>query len=196
MGCGKLTERERDFHSWRNMIAKLKELAVRVLHTDDTPHKIAWGLAIGVLVAWTPTIGIQMAVAGTLAWILRGNVTAAVAIVWISNPYTAAPIYYFNYLVGYWLVGGAWLDWNWFRDLLTPAGRGYWEYLVYAYRQLASVFGPMFLGSLVAGLPLAIGSYVLTYKGVRRFRAPRAATQHSAAPLFPSRGGASGNARP
>lgn len=178
------------------MIAKLKELAVRVLHTDDTPHTIAWGLAIGVLVAWTPTIGIQMAVAGALAWLLRGNVTAAVAIVWISNPYTAAPIYYFNYLVGYWLVGGAWLDWNWFRDLLTPGARGYWEYLAYAYRQLASVFWPMFLGSLVAGFPLAIGSYVLTYMGVRRFRDREAATPHSATPLFPSHGGASGNARP
>ena len=32
----------------------------RVLHVDDTPHRIALGVAVGIFVAWTPTVGLHM----------------------------------------------------------------------------------------------------------------------------------------
>ena len=32
----------------------------RVLHVDDTPHRIALGVALGFFVTWTPTIGVQI----------------------------------------------------------------------------------------------------------------------------------------
>lgn len=159
------------------MLAQWKSCARRVLHAGDSPAKIAWGIAIGVLVAWTPTIGVQMIIAGSLAWLLRGNVAAAVAIVWISNPYTAIPIYYSNYLVGHYLVGGEWLDWSWFSELLSPGNRSHWEYLQYTYQKLGSIIGPMFVGSLVAGVPLAGLSFAAALLAVREHRRRHARQQ-------------------
>ena len=152
------------------MIREAKALFRRILHTDDTPHKIAWGVALGMFVAWTPTVGIQMIVAGILAWLLRGNVAAAVAIVWVSNPYTIVPLYYSNYLIGNALVGGRGLDEAWFADLLDRRTMTFWEYLIHAYEKLIPIFGQMFLGGVIAGVPIAVVSYILTYRAVVKFR--------------------------
>ena len=53
------------------------------------PHR----LALGLFLAWTPAIGLQM-----LA--LRANVVVGIPMVWISNPVTMGPIYLWNYLLG------------------------------------------------------------------------------------------------
>ena len=85
---------------------RLKNFFVhRVLHVDDTPHRIALGVAIGVFVAWTPTIGFQMPLTVALAWLLGANKLFSVPFVWISNPLTFVPIYMPNYLVGRWILG-------------------------------------------------------------------------------------------
>lgn len=88
---------------WR----RLKYFVVfRVLHADDTPHRIALGVAIGLFVAWTPTIGLQMIIALALAALLRANKVIPVALVWITNPVTALPIYYVNWVVGRLIMPG------------------------------------------------------------------------------------------
>ncbi len=77
-----------------------KFLIFRVLHADDPPHNIALGLAIGILVAMTPTIGIQMVLAAAIAASFRANKIVSMAAVWISNPVTMISIYFFNWRVG------------------------------------------------------------------------------------------------
>jgi uncharacterized protein (DUF2062 family) len=72
----------------------------RILHADDTPHRIALGLAIGMFVALTPTIGLQMVIALAVAAALRANKAACIPVVWITNPFTAVPIYSFCWLLG------------------------------------------------------------------------------------------------
>ena len=44
----------------------------RVLHVDDTPHRIALGVAAGIFIAWTPTIGFQMllTILLAIAWLI------------------------------------------------------------------------------------------------------------------------------
>ncbi len=64
-----------------------------VLHADDTPHRIAWGVAIGVFIAFTPTVGIQMFLAVAIAAALRANKVVCIPMVWITNPVTILPIY-------------------------------------------------------------------------------------------------------
>src|SRR6056297_631558 len=50
--------------SWK---ARLKHLLVHnILHLDDTPHRIAWGVFWGFFIGATPTIGIQV----LLYWIV------------------------------------------------------------------------------------------------------------------------------
>lgn len=158
------------------MWAGLKSLFLKILHADDSPGKIAWGVAIGIFVAWTPTIGLQMYIAGVLAWILRGNIAGAVAVVWLTNPYTAIPVYWFNYIVGYYLVGGPWVDWSWFVDFISSEGTRSWsEYMRYAYTKMAEIFWPLWIGSFVVGFVLAVFSYFGTFYGVKAYRAHKLA---------------------
>ena len=156
------------------MLEQTRSLIRRIVHADDTPHKIAWGVALGIFVAWTPTVGIQMILAGIAAWLLNGNKVAAIAIVWVSNPYTVIPIFSVNYFVGHALVGGPQLGRNWFVDLVhPPVPTEGLAYLSHAYSMLAQVAWPMWLGSVLVGVPVAMVSYVLALQAVHRARAAR-----------------------
>ena len=68
-------------------------LIVKVLHANDTPHRIALGIAIGVFIGLTPTVGLQMIIALALATALRANKVVCIPMVWITNPVTLVPIY-------------------------------------------------------------------------------------------------------
>ena len=41
----------------------LRFVKFRILHVDDSPERIARGLAIGVFISYLPLMGIQMALA-------------------------------------------------------------------------------------------------------------------------------------
>lgn len=67
------------------------------LGVDD--HVIARGVAVGLFVGLTPTVGVQtlLMIAGCV--LLRGNFPAAFLVSWVSNPLTMAPLYFaFNAL--------------------------------------------------------------------------------------------------
>lgn len=75
-----------------------------MLMLDDSSHRIALGAAIGMFIAMTPTVGIQMLLVLLLAvatrrW-FRFNKVAALLMVYVSNPLTVVPIYWFSYKVG------------------------------------------------------------------------------------------------
>lgn len=82
---------------WRIWLVKARRY---VLSLHGSPEQIALGTAIGIFVAFTPTIGFQIIIAAFLATLLNANRTAAIIAVWITNPFTLAPIYAFTYLVG------------------------------------------------------------------------------------------------
>ena len=83
----------------------------RILMLDDTPHSIAMGVTVGMFIGITPTVGIQMVLVMLLAaltWrFFQFNRMAALLTVYVSNPITTLPIYYFNYKVGTPLVVGS-----------------------------------------------------------------------------------------
>jgi hypothetical protein len=76
----------------------------RILHVDDTPQRIARGIAVGLWVAVTPLMGVQMALALAGAILFRANKALAIMCVWLSNPLTTVPIYGPCYLVGRFLL--------------------------------------------------------------------------------------------
>lgn len=80
-------------------------LSHHVLHTDDTPHQLALGVAIGMWVTVLPIPGIQMVTTIALAALLRANKAIGVPLAWISNPFTAVPIYGSCLALGRWLLG-------------------------------------------------------------------------------------------
>jgi len=92
---------------WRQL---KRFIVLRVLHANDPPHALALGLAIGVFVAMTPTIGAQMVIAAAIAASFRANKILAMAAVWISNPVTMLPIYSVNWQIGRYFVEAGMVD--------------------------------------------------------------------------------------
>lgn len=62
-------------------------------------HSVSTATFIGCFVAFIP-LPAQMIIAAAMAIMVRGNLPISVALVWITNPFTMAPIYYVAYKVG------------------------------------------------------------------------------------------------
>lgn len=77
----------------------------KILHTDDSPQRIAGGIAIGLFCAWLPLLGLHMLLAAIIATLLRANKAMALLWVWVSNPLTAVIIYYPAYRLGRLVLG-------------------------------------------------------------------------------------------
>jgi len=106
-------------------------------------RSVAGGLALGLFIGFMPILG-QMVVAAAIAIFLRVNLPISVMAVWISNPLTIAPMYFFAYKVGALILQvpieqhNFTLSWEWFMS----------EFL--------TIWQPFLLGSLVCGLMAAL----------------------------------------
>lgn len=148
----------------------------RVLHADDPPHRLALGVAIGLFVTFTPTIGFQSALVVLLAWMLGANKLVGVPLVWISNPATFVPIYYPCYRIGRWILGGPPVSMRWWRELARPPHSS-GEALRFYWTRLMEIIEPLTVGCLVVAIPIGGIGYVLTYQSVMKYRLLRANRQ-------------------
>lgn len=170
------------------MLARLRHLIVtRILGVQDSPRRIARGVALGMLVAWTPTLGFQIMIYVALATLLRANKVAGIPLLFISNPLTAVPLYWGCWKLGDHLInagtagesagaqaiarlraaGESAAGASWWHDIWTAQ---FWEALG---RTLLDLGLELWVGSLVIGVSLAVPSYVLTLYGVRAYRRAR-----------------------
>lgn len=131
-----------------------------ILQLDDTPHSIALGAAIGMFIAMTPTLGIQIAIVGAV-WLATHrlftfNRMAAVVTVFVSNPITMVPLYWFNYRIGTLFMGES-LSRHDFAELFEfHDGRQWWSTLIEAF----AIFGaPLLWGSLIVASVAGLLTY-------------------------------------
>jgi len=88
-----------------NVIKKHKNLQFLGdrLHDPNLWHlnrrSVSMAFAVGLFCAWIPTPG-QMAIAAIGAFYFRANLPISVGLVWITNPVTMPPLFYFAYRVG------------------------------------------------------------------------------------------------
>ena len=78
------------------------------LHAPNLWHlnrrSVAGAFAVGLFFAWMP-VPFQMALAAGAAIWIGTNLPLSIALVWITNPVTIPPMFYFAYLVGTWIIG-------------------------------------------------------------------------------------------
>ena len=159
-------------------LRRLRNWFVHLLHLDDSAHRIALGAAVGMFVALTPTIGLQMLIVLFLLLFIPGNRVAGLPIVWITNPATAVPIYFFNYRVGVWILGqspGVDLRREWselvhrvpsvLQVFRAPVAwiADMWGWLGAFWKAMESVMAPLWLGSVIVGLVAGLVTYGVMY---------------------------------
>jgi uncharacterized protein (DUF2062 family) len=122
-------------------------------------HSVSTAFAIGLFMACMP-IPFQMLPAALLAIWLRANLPISILLVWVSNPITMPPLFYFCYKVGTWILQTPpqpftfSLSWDWF-----------WQ-------QIAHDWQPFVLGCFVVGLALSAIGYS-TMRGFWRWHVVR-----------------------
>ena len=79
---------------------RLKALARLLFLKNFQPHTIALGFSIGIFMALMPIFGFQMIPALAVAIKFKANKIATLLAVWITNPLTVIPIYYFCFWIG------------------------------------------------------------------------------------------------
>lgn len=73
--------------------------------SQTPPWFDARGAALGLLVGMGFPLGIQWVSLGLLRLVFRFNMVLALALTWVNNPFTVAPMYYGYYLLGSTLIG-------------------------------------------------------------------------------------------
>ena len=133
-------------------IRKHKHLRMfgRLLHDPNLWHlnrrSVSGSFAVGLFWACIP-IPFQMVTAAATAIPARVNLPISVALVWVSNPITMPPMFYFNYLVGTWILG-------------EPVQQVKFELSVERIADsIAHIWQPLYLGSLICGLIAAMLGY-------------------------------------
>ena len=106
-------------------------------------RSVSGAFSVGLFCAFIP-VPFQMIFAACVALMMRINLPLAVATVWITNPITIPPIFFFAYLVGAWTLG-------------IPAGDFNFELSIdWLQNGFVLIWKPLLLGCLICGTVSAI----------------------------------------
>lgn len=164
----------------------LRKLIAPLTRGQHPPEYTARGTAVGLAVAFTPSVGVQMP-AVLLLWVLirylkpvwEFNLVVAIAWTWLTNLFTMAPLYYVFLVTGRSLMG----RWDKLRgfdvfqeklndSLAVDANplESIWVYMINLFEQ----FGlPMWIGSIPWALVFGWVGYRWSLRLVLRVRTHR-----------------------
>lgn len=146
----------------------------RMRRLPDPPHRISRGIAAGVFVCFTPFFGMHFFAAAFLAYILRGNILAALLATFFGNPITFPIIAEMSISLGSWMlklpmdmhlpqiisgfglaVSDLWLN---FKAAFTPA-RADWHEVRHFYHRILL---PYAVGGIIPGVIAGTFFYALS----------------------------------
>ncbi|MDO5613156.1 MAG: DUF2062 domain-containing protein [Paracoccus sp. (in: a-proteobacteria)] len=153
----------------------------RVRRLPDQPHRIGRGVAAGVFISFTPLFGLHFLASALIAWLIRGNILAALLATFVGNPITFPFIAAVSLTLGRWMLGlpgqlspqrifGEFSRataqlWHNFLALFTEA-TAHWDHLAHFSEQ---VFLPYLIGGLGPGLIAAVTCHYLTVPVIRAY---------------------------
>lgn len=157
----------------------------RLRRLPDQPHRISRGVAAGIFVSFTPTFGLHFALAATCAWLIRGNILAALLATFVGNPITFPFIAVLAVSLGRELLGlGGQLSpqlifseftrasaelWYNLRSVFGPE-QAQWENLGHFIRD---VYWPYFVGGTIIGLLVSTAAHYMTVPVIRAYHKRR-----------------------
>jgi len=122
-----------------------------LLHDPNIWHlnrrSVSGAFFLGLLCAWIP-IPFQMFFAAAVAIMARVNLPVSIGLVWITNPITMPPMFYFAYKTGAWILNSPAHEFNFELSF---------EWLKL---ELGHIWEPFLLGCLVLGLLSALIGYL------------------------------------
>jgi len=162
--------------SWR----RFRQRLTAVLHLDEEPSRLAASMAVGVFIGITPFYGLHTFLALLAAFLFRLNKVATITGAWINLPWFAPFVYGFCLTLGEALLSGDFSRFSWtgLSGLASSAGgylrasprenagalyRMVWDMLFTASR-------PLFVGTTLVGLVLAVMAYFITLESILEIR--------------------------
>lgn len=170
---------ERPAHAGKAAAAKAKvgywsKIVLSIVTLRGSAHGIARGVAIGFILALSPTLGLQIIAAILIAPLFRANLPATLTPLLITNIFTAAPVYAFTYWVGsFFWAGPSVTEVRVILNRLFSAAEPepYVTAAVDSFWQVGQdIIIPMAIGGLLVGGTCAALFYPLTYRAVRSYR--------------------------
>lgn len=140
-----------DYEKIRNS-KQLNKVFGTLLHDPNLLHlnrrSVSMAFFVGLFMAFVP-LPSQMIMAAAAAIIIRCNLPISVGLVWVSNPITIPPIFYFAYKVGAWILGSPEREFSF--DLS-------WEWLG---SELSVIWEPFLLGCAICGIFFGALGYIV-----------------------------------
>ena len=160
-------------HTSYNKLVRI--IKFRILHANDSPHRISLGVSLGLFLACMPIFGLHILIALGLCIILRANKLAALLCVWVSNPFTLVPIYYSDYFIGRAVLksfnrGGEVAVDTQVHAMFSQLSPGvffsrffeveFWNGIL---RWIGQIGPELWLGAFIIGFLISTAAYLLTY---------------------------------
>jgi len=131
---------------------QLNKVFGTLLHDPNLLHlnrrSVSMAFFVGLFFAFVP-LPTQMVMAAAVAILVRCNLPISVGLVWLTNPITMPPIFYFAYKVGAFILG---TPERHFTFQLS------WEWLG---TELVAIWKPFLLGCTISGLVSGALGYAL-----------------------------------
>jgi len=155
----------------------------RLWRLPDPPHRIARGIFAGVFVTFSPFFGLHFVLSAMLAWLMRGNIIAALLATFVGNPPTFVVIAAVSLQTGHFILGRpppgevdegmfrlfgyAIRDTFWNLWAILTGQTPEWGSLPAFYQE---VFLPYMVGGIIPGLIAGIAAYYITLPIIQAYQ--------------------------
>ena len=147
---------------YKNFVIKIQRFInyykLKLARLPASPNAIAAGFACGSMVSFTPLLGLHFILAIVFAYLIRGNLIAALIGTFVGNPITFPFIWGVIYKVGAFATSTKHKEFNHeinFDMIIT---------------QTYDIFFPMLLGGAILAIPVWLITYVLTHSFVSSYK--------------------------
>jgi uncharacterized protein (DUF2062 family) len=151
--------------TWQSRVERWLGILLRV---NDTPQRTSLAFAVGVIVGFSPFLGLHTGIGLALAFAFGLNRVAVLAGVWLNLPWIVAPYYAGATIVGGWITGHP------VPSNLIALIEGCWNERTWGLRMHAlgrlvrPLLLPFTLGSTLLSLPIGLAAYRVSLVFLRK----------------------------